>query len=271
MDIAHLVEEPETATVKSARRALLILELFGRERRQMSTTDIAMLLDLPISSTAALLKSLTSQGYLVFDRQSRIYGVSLRVGFLGGWMHRASEGFGRLDAAIDRLAEETGRAVILGVRNDFSIQYVKVESRGLPFALPVGSRQRLVDTVMGRSLLAGDDDRAIERLVRRANAERPCDRDPVDLTAIRAEIATVRDTGTVFAGHAFHDGFAAAAAPIRIADTGQVAALGIVGPAEDMEPDRAHITALLWSVVREIQSPAPLPRDLPAAELRQIA
>src|SRR5690606_23559085 len=54
----------ETPTVKSAARALRVLELFDELRRDARVAEISMRLGYPQSSTSVLLKCLEKAGYL---------------------------------------------------------------------------------------------------------------------------------------------------------------------------------------------------------------
>lgn len=263
MGATGFVSEPETMTVKSAKRVLQILELFGERRCPLSTTEIALHLNYPISSTAALLKSLSCLGYLFFDRRSRTYEASLRVGLLGGWMHSQGTGYSRLDRLTERLATDSGQTVVLAIRNDVHIQYVKVLSpeSNVRFYLPLGSRQRLVDTTMGRTLLALEEDAFIERLVWRANAERTEDQKSVDLAVIREEIAAIRRRGYAYSSNAFFSGAAVVAATLNIDAAERSVVLGIGGPADEMEAARDELIAMVMEIVREIETPAG-PADL---------
>lgn len=246
--------ESESATVKSAKRVLQILELFKEMRRALSTTEIAMELNFPISSTAALLKSLASLGYLHFDRTSRTYQASLRVGLLGGWSHSGGFAPETLTEVTQRLAEQSGQTVIVGLRNENHIQYVSVVSSHarVRYYLPVGSRQRLVDTPMGRVLLSLDEDAAIERLIRRANADRDENQPRVDAAEVRAEIAEMRRLGYAFSSRPFFQGACAIAAPLPGNEPSLV--LGLGGPAEEMESDRERLVDLVLAAARRISA-----------------
>ena len=59
--------------VKSATRAIEILEFFKGAREPRAMSDIAAALGYPQSSTTVLLKTLIALGYLNFDRGDRIF------------------------------------------------------------------------------------------------------------------------------------------------------------------------------------------------------
>ncbi|WP_338036698.1 IclR family transcriptional regulator [Arvimicrobium flavum] len=246
--------EGESATVKSAKRVLQILELFKEMRRPLSTTEIAMELSFPISSTAALLKSLTSLGYLHFDRTSRTYQAGLRVGLLGGWRYGGRFAPETLTEVTRGLAEKTGQTIIVGLRNENHIQYVSVVASHarVRYYLPVGSRQRLVDTPMGRALLSLDENAAIDRLVRRANADRNDNQQRIDPVEIRAEIAEIRRLGHACSNRPYFQGARAIAVPLRMCGSEPPLVLGLGGPAEEIELDKERLVDLVRAAALQI-------------------
>jgi len=250
--------EPEgnSATVKSAKRVLQILELFKEARRPLSTTDIATLFNYPISSTAALLKSLATLGYLHFDRVTRTYQASLRVGLLGGWSYSGSFAPDMLNRVTERLARQSGYTVVLALRNEIHIQYIRVVASEAPvrYCLPVESRQRLVDSAMGRALLSLDQDAAIDRLVHRANADRSESQPRVDLAELRAEIRQIRSAGYVYSSDGFFNGAGGVAGAIPAPSNEPPLVLGLGGPAEEVERDRQMLIELVLSAAREIRT-----------------
>ncbi|MGN5477112.1 helix-turn-helix domain-containing protein [Cupriavidus basilensis] len=51
--------------IPAASRAMAVFEVFAREKRELSNSDMARLLSLPESSTSDLLHTLHSLGYLM--------------------------------------------------------------------------------------------------------------------------------------------------------------------------------------------------------------
>ncbi len=72
--------------VKSAARAIEILELFANERRRLTLAQMGGLLDYPKSSLSVLLKSLLAQGYLSYLPTDLSYFPTLKVASLGDWI-----------------------------------------------------------------------------------------------------------------------------------------------------------------------------------------
>jgi IclR family transcriptional regulator, acetate operon repressor len=91
--------------VKSATRALEIIELFGVHRHPLSVTEIANALAIPQSSSSVLLHALSSIGFVTRDRKTRKYAPGIRSVFLGNWIHDAIFPGGSLLGALDALSE----------------------------------------------------------------------------------------------------------------------------------------------------------------------
>jgi hypothetical protein len=99
---AWLTEMPRT--VKSAVRALEVLELFDRLRREASVGEVARLLGYPLSSTSVLLATLTGRGYLQPGTVPFTYRPTLRLARLGAWIGPFGNGSHRpVQAAVSRL------------------------------------------------------------------------------------------------------------------------------------------------------------------------
>ena len=71
------------AAIKSARRVFEIMEFFDRARRPLGLKAICDELRYPVSSGAAMLKSLVTLGYLEYDRKTQTYLPTMRIAVLG--------------------------------------------------------------------------------------------------------------------------------------------------------------------------------------------
>ena len=69
--------------IKSARRALEVLEYFQGDRTEATVMDIARSMGYPQSSTSELLSCLVALGYLTRNRAARTYKPTARVAVLG--------------------------------------------------------------------------------------------------------------------------------------------------------------------------------------------
>jgi DNA-binding IclR family transcriptional regulator len=90
--------------VGSLHRSLELLELFAVEQRALTVGEVAQRLGYPQSSTSVLLHGLSDLGYLQHDRHARTFLPTLRVSFLGMWLHQRVLAQGSLLAFMEDLA-----------------------------------------------------------------------------------------------------------------------------------------------------------------------
>ena len=110
--------------VKSATRAIEVLEYFKLSQQPRSMSELAADLGYPQSSTTVLLKTLVKLGYLNFDRQNRVYFPTPKVTSLGEWIPKVLFGSGKIIAAMKDVHAATGEGVFLGTKNDVYLQYM---------------------------------------------------------------------------------------------------------------------------------------------------
>jgi len=176
----HREPEPRVTTrrqeitadlVKSAGRTIQILEYFTDIRREASICEISRALGYPQSSTAALLHTLTSMGYMVFDRRSRAYKPAGSVAFLGSWVDQRLARVGPVQAVMEAVAARTGDMVLLGCRNGLYVKYVQVIQPEDHTRLCLnGTVRPLVNSAAGRALVSTLPDAEINRIALRSNA-----------------------------------------------------------------------------------------------------
>lgn len=157
--------------VKSAGRALQILEFFDTVRREARVLEISRVLSLPQSSTSALLQSLVSMGYLQQDRLSRTYFPTRRVSLLGHWVDSALVQVGRLVETVDELAQRSGQNVAMATGNGVFAQYIYSAGPCSATRIPIGTLRPIAATAVGSALLAQADETWVAAVLRRLNAE----------------------------------------------------------------------------------------------------
>ena len=141
--------------VKSAVRVFEILEFFNRERRPLRLRDLVDYLDYPTSSIAALLKSMTSQGYLGFDSKSHTYMPTSRLAHLVSWIPVDTFEQGVVLDAMRTLQQSLRETVVLGAENGIYLEYVETlrSNEGIQMLIPQGTRRLLIQTGVGWQLL----------------------------------------------------------------------------------------------------------------------
>ena len=222
--------------VKSASRALRILELFDVLKREALVSEVSELLDLPQSSTSVLLRSLVVAGYLSYNPETRAYGPTTRVALLGNWINGPMLSDGPLIRFLHRLNAKTGQSIVLAARNQIWSQYIHVLQATSPVRLFVvkGAKRPLVRSATGIMLLTEMPDNEIKRICTRYNAERPDMGEPVSVSALLENVAAARRNGYAVTDGAITPGAGMVSMLLPRLDSAEQFAVGIAGVSEVM-------------------------------------
>lgn len=160
-------------SVKSALRALEVLEFFNANRPSASVNDIARHYNYPQSSTSELMNCLVALGYLRRDQNGRRFAPSSRVATLGAWVQPRLFRSGQLYQIMDDLAAETGCSAVLATINFARLQVVHFVGtaeahEAVLLEDPVAS---LMHKAEGLALLSTYPLEEARRLVHRLNSE----------------------------------------------------------------------------------------------------
>ena len=160
-------------SVKSARRALEILDLYEKLRRPAAVGEVARLLAYPQSSTSFLMNDLRRLGYLNYDAETRRFAPTMRVALLGGWIQAGTFGRSEIFGLLERVRELTGMTTLLCTQNGVEVQYMHVIETGASphkLSLRPGTARPICRAAGGLVLLAERSDAEIGRIVRSINA-----------------------------------------------------------------------------------------------------
>ena len=246
-------ELPYGKPVGSLHRSLEVLELFAVEQRPLTVGEVAERLGYPQSSTSVMLHGLSDLGYLLHDRHARTFLPTLRVSFLGMWVHQSVLAQGSLLDFMEGLASRSGHVAMLGMQNGMHLplmllkqadaarvahmlgmqngmhaQYIHiVAARTSRVGLKPGLLRPICRSAVGKVLLSTMDDEQVLRIVRNVNATDVDFATPVDGKALLAEIEECRRTGFAFSVDTVTQGSSVIAARGSVDVGGQPLAVGI--------------------------------------------
>ena len=237
-------EQPSAATVKSATRVLEIFEYFDEVRRPVTIQDVAQALSYPHSSTAALLKSLVSLGYLEHDDRGKTFFPSIRISLLGNWVEAEALPIRN----VQRLMRCT---IILAARLGAYAQYVKVIQGTSPirFHVKPSTKRMLAFSTIGRVLLSELPLPEARRLIHDALAAMPERRE--SMQEIEDELQRIRKRGLALYSDLVTPGATMLSMPIPIGPSGRSVAIGIAAPNEYFRNRKQPFTALLKNAIAE--------------------
>lgn len=215
------MNESDGSGVKSAERALSILELFSRPGRALTFTQVAELLGYPRSSLHGLLRTLTDRGWLRLDPASRRFTLGLRA-WQAGVAYRP---------AVD--LERTARPVVDQLHSTLDgLVHVSVLDDGDAVAVlhtgdHTGRRVGAQSTSCGQVLLAHLDRTQVEqRIAGRVH-------DSVD--ELHRSLERVRDQGWAESESPVIEGSRTIAVPLRDRTGEVVAALAVTAAPSKLE------------------------------------
>lgn len=244
------------SAVKSALRAIEILELFMRERQPRAMSEIGAALGYPASSTTVLLKTLVGLGYLNFDRRTRVYFPTPKVTSLGDWIPKTLFGNSRVLEAMHDVHAATGEAVSIGTTNDVYLQYVKIiqSIHPLRFHVDEGTLRPLTQSALGWLLMSTMPDEKVDSIVRRANIATPAASDRVKLPEMMKKIRQIRGKGFCSAGNVPLPGGATICVLLPVTIQNQPVALGLGGVAERIKQNFGRYLSVLQQAARTVKA-----------------
>lgn len=256
---------PADKSVKSAWRVLELLEFIDDVQRPTTVMEVSQSLGYPQSSTSALLRSLVTAGYLIYDRYTRKYVTSSRVALLGSWVNAEFFGAGRIISLMKELSEQTGDAIILACRNGLQMNYIHVIQSTDPSRhhLTRGTVRPLARSGSGYAVLAQLPDFQVQRLVMQFNAEAEPGTPIVVARDLLAVLREVRQRHYAFTTDLNTKGGALIAATLPQLPDQPLLVVGIGGLTAQMRPIEDSLSKLLIGTIARHFGQAPTDAALP--------
>jgi len=226
----------QAAPTTSVDNALWLLELIG-ERQALRVAEAADLLGVARSTAHRLLTALRRRGFVMQDRPNGAYRPGPALVEIG------LAAVSRIDIrrvarpVLEELREQTQETASLAVLEGTSIRFVDCAES--PRSVRVGNRTGVVRTAhasaVGKAILAGLSAAEIDR--RYPHEELPAATTGAALTsrtALKAELAEIRNQGYALNWEESADGVCAVAAALRDTVGQPLAGLGVAAPSSRM-------------------------------------
>ncbi len=230
-----------TVISKSVSRAFALLELFRREQRALTATEIETALALPQASALVLARELAELGYLTFDAKLRTYFPSPRLGDLASWMREYNRPVRRLSALADEIARVTLETTTLCGRNGhlLQIEYFAPGVRPGSILMQVGPSAPLPCSGAGRAVLATLSDAEVQQIIATARRREP--RLTFNEGDVLRDVRSARRRQHLVSFNLAIDGVAAVAFPLPVQATGGSFSLVVGGPTPRIRAEHAKI------------------------------
>lgn len=206
----------EPSHVQSVQRALLLLELLSKERREMSLTDIARTLQWPKSTVHGLLATLRDFHYVDQSPDSGKYRLGIRLFELGT---QVADSWNIREVArpyMLHLSDTLHEMVQMGKEDKGDVLYVeKVDSaQMMRIVSEVGARLPMHCTGLGKMLLSHMPFSKVKWIVSQKGLEARTGKTITDLPTLKKELEKIQQQGYAMDDCEIMDSLRCVAAPI---------------------------------------------------------
>lgn len=183
---------------KIVQRTIDVLELFEREKKPLSLSDIARLLKIPISSCHDVLRALQSSGYIYELAPRAGYYPTLRLQQLGKTLSDNDPVVLRAEVLLRSMRDALDETVLLAKVRGLEATYLLAFESSNPLCVRfgVGDKVRsLHGTSGGKALLASLDEKSLDAFLKSARLSAMTRRTITTKAELRRDIERGRKRG----------------------------------------------------------------------------
>lgn len=251
-----MTEQRESHYVQSLERGLSVITAFGPEARELTLSEVARSTGLTRAAARRFLLTLTDLGFVRHD--GRLFRLTPRVLSLGYSFLSSLSLPAVAEPHLEWLAGEVRESSSMSVLDGHDIVYVArvPTSRIMTVAINVGTRFPAYATSMGRVLLAGLDDVALEEHLAGLELQAFTNQTVGSAVALRERVHETRRQGWALVDQELEHGLRSIAAPVRDRSGTVVAAVNVSSHVSRLTRDRARRELLppLLHAVAEIET-----------------
>lgn len=235
----------------TAQRALQVFEVFAREGRPLTNSELARCLDLADSSCSDLLFTLREAGYLVRMPKSRSFYPTTRLQDVLQRIAAMDPMHAFAARALERLTALTGESSLCGHLEGSRVKIFACQEspRALRYVLRPGSTVAVHATALGKALLGAMPGTERESLIAGLAMEPVTSATPTDRDALRDEIRTGAGRGWFTARDEGAEGVAAVGVGGEV--NGRLTSICVVGPTHRIDRHVERYADVLLQVKRE--------------------
>lgn len=255
-------KDREKGGVQSVARIFDIIEALAVHPGGAALQQLAAETGLAKSTAHRLLASLVGLGYAAQDFTTGKYRLTLKMFEISSGIVDSMDVMSVAKVHLERLAQRTGDAVHLVIRDAKDIVYIyKTESGPLRMSSRVGLRSPLYCTGVGKAILATLPEEEAAEVWRQSARKKLTDKTVVDWPGLKAQLDEVRACGYAIDDEENELGIRCVAMAIPGPGGRADAAFSISGLAPYMNPERIRRVAALaletrTDILRDMGVPA---------------
>jgi DNA-binding IclR family transcriptional regulator len=233
---AEPATDPDTnaSSYSGIGRALRIINaVVEASSTGIGVSALARDLSLPKAVTHRILKALTTDGFLAFDEQTKMYSLGVGALKIGLAAVRLLDVPAAAKPVLHRLVEMTGETATLSIRDGWTRMYLDqvLSPKEVRMSVSVGHSYPLHAGSSSKAILAALPDLEIEEYLHTGKRDRLTAATIVDPVALRNEIATIRRLGYATSRGERQADAGSVASAVYQADGRVFGSLSVCGPA----------------------------------------
>jgi IclR family acetate operon transcriptional repressor len=241
-------------TVKMALRVVELIELFAQEKQPLVLSEMARLLEMPVSTCLGLLRTLEQRGYLYETGRRQGYYPTSRLLAMAQVIAAHDPVLDRVRPTLAELRDATRETVVFAkLQGPGRVVYLDVADapQAIRYVAEAGDTREAYANSLGRALLSTLDAAARRAMLAARTLERLTDGTLTEPDAIEREIARSLERGW-FAnlGESVGD-LAGFAWPLRI--NGESYAISVAGPLYRLASRAEEIAAMLRAACLSVE------------------
>ncbi|CAB3629718.1 IclR family transcriptional regulator [Achromobacter pestifer] len=219
----------------TAQRVLQVFEVYARERRPLTNSEMARFLELADSNCSDLLYTLRQAGYLLRTPKSRYFHPTGRLLDVAQGISAADPLQSFASEALEILTRQSGESSMCGLLDGNKVKiYASQESpRALRYVVQPGTTFDLQVAALGKALLGEMDPAERNALIDTLPFEHVTASSITDPGTLRAQIESQQAKHYFNSRDEGNEGVSAVGIAGRVG--GQLTALSIVGPTHRMD------------------------------------
>ncbi|NYH17270.1 alkylation response protein AidB-like acyl-CoA dehydrogenase/DNA-binding IclR family transcriptional regulator [Paraburkholderia bryophila] len=232
--------------VKLVARTLDLFELFAAEQRPLPLTELARLLNVPMSSCLALARTLVSRGYLYEVRKRGGYYPTRRLQMLASAINAVDPIVEMVHPRLVQLRDASGETAVLGKIQGAAVVYLDVveSTKAIRYTRAPGELRPLHANSIGKAIFGELNAAAQQALGTQLSFDHFTAATVVDLPALVAQAAAAKAQG--WCANLGESAPELSAVAVAVTIGGDLYGLSVVGPTERIQKDQnAHATELM--------------------------
>lgn len=242
--------------INSLSRGLQVLEILNERGKSIGVTELSRLLSVDKSTAHRLLSTLSHQGYVRQDLETKRYSLGLKVVELSRNFFTRLELRKEARPFLKELGQRTGEAVILAALIEDSVIRIDSEvSRNFQVLVvpEIGTEAPVHCSTSGKAILAWLSDEEVDRIIQKKVFTPYTPKTITSPRQLKQHLRQIREQGYAFDDEEVEIGLRCIGVPLRD-HTGKVmASIAISGPSTRLTLERIpELTGIVKEVAAKI-------------------